>query len=144
MEYLPLEALLQSIPSTSNFKLLEINNCPTTDDALNLILNDEFRDKFLNSQSSIGISVHLNEPLFVLNEKELDEMAAKYSNTERPILILFHSNEDKKFFIRWRALGGRKMFTLEIEEDREEDLNVVREFMMEFLIKCLIDGGTGM
>jgi hypothetical protein len=142
-EFSTISSNLQNIDSQAQFDILEIKNFPTFDEALNFIQSEEFSTNFFKFKSAIGISVSFNENLKNIDDFQLDEMAAKYFEEDRAILINFSSNVDKKFFIRFRGVKRRKMFTLKVTEDHSEDLKIVENFLLDFLVERMKNGESG-
>jgi hypothetical protein len=127
----------------NHFCLLQIYDCSSYQDAINLISNKKFRETFYACPNAIGIFIQYNEHFALLSNFHLNEMEAKYFN-EKPILISFQSKIDQKFFIRWRMRGKQKMLILEVEESHETNLDVVKDFTMDFLLTSIKNGQSGM
>lgn len=141
--YSTVESVVEQIKSENDFHLLQINDCPSMQEGIDLILNDAFKEEFIQCPSAIGVSIKFNEKFKVLDFSQLDDMENKYSDIERSILISFQSTVDEKFFIRWRLKDKIKMLTLEVEESHGEDLKEVEGFLTNFLMKSLVNGETG-
>ncbi|KAG5681808.1 hypothetical protein PVAND_011216 [Polypedilum vanderplanki] len=113
---------LQQLPVVS------YKNFISKDEAINKILNDEFKDR---------------KNLIIRIEEELNQNTnlSKINNAlKNQQIIALQSKNDGKFFINWKfqnEIYGLKIF------DNLEDLEELCKFIVEFLSKCLDQNHSG-
>jgi hypothetical protein len=122
--------------------VLQISNCLTFDDAVDLITNDNFKRITQEKFNLIEVIVEIREEFKLLENFQLDAIEEKFK--EKTFFIFFQSKVDGKFFIRWNLQGRMRMAMLEIVDDFSEDLSVISDFLRNFLRDCLIKGETGL
>lgn len=135
--------IIEEIKLIKNFNFLQIVDCPSNQEAIDLLLNESFKESFYNNPEAIGVSIILNEKFRVLEDSELDEIEEKYSNPEKSILISLQSNIDQKFSILWRLKGKNKILILEVNQSQSEDLKEAKKFIEKFLTESLMRGESG-
>lgn len=126
----------------SDKKLLKIKNCSTFEFALNFLTNEKFKPFILKSSHLIQVHVIINEEFKFLDENQLNKIGENFST--RSFLISFQSSINEKFFICWKFQNCMKSIViLEIIEDFFEDLEIVCNFLRNFLQNCYKNGETG-
>jgi hypothetical protein len=125
-------------------KVLIIENCPTTLNAFNKIINLNWLANYIdeNPHKILAIYFQINEALVPISTEQI-ELLSKRLKSNKSILISFASNVDKKSCIYWR-LAKREYFSLvSLMEFTccDEELEALSTFLCQFFINEMKNDG---
>ena len=118
-----------------NSHILEIQQCPSTVEALNLIARPWFKEK-LKKTKIISIILKINEPL---SDKHLPSPQVLI---DKPLLISIESESiQNQKVIYWKCSKNVDYLCMKLLNGFSNSLS---DFIRDFLIECLDDDNLGM
>lgn len=130
----------------SYFKIINITDCKSSDDAFMLLVNQEFRESFQRDKNCFVIVMEIDDNLKALKEPELFEGAF---DTSKPIIISFESTLSCQFNVIYYKEANEKSFNKILRDDQEFWLQEMMEdgfnvsFNLELLLRALQSGSGG-